>query len=359
MWEWLRPTRRDRATRESHDRAIRQRDVLLAPRLRATSKCQDTNAFTLRFLKAVAVSIVRRNLTHQLQLYGAMPNNCNVDRLTQLLHATVAAKARAPTLHPRWLIFFLNDDYGGPLPLELHRHIILRTSMDPPFDDMNVHVMPYMPYDVSFPPQFAPKPRGRRNEVPVVGFCGAPATSAARKSLLQAIRVAETEQRVKTLFVMRQMYNGGSESDFNDNLHGSHFVVASRGRGNFAMRLYQAMAAGRIPVLTRPENSMRLPLENVIPWGECLVQAPSDAAVVRRMLDIWNAGTDVERRQRRCATLYREWFNLDEPGGAGYVEELVAQLGANTSAEGSIYARAFGNQARRYSTRASNQDYRT
>ena len=77
MWEWLRPTRRDRATRESHDRAIRQRDVLLAPRLRATSKCQDTNAFTLRFLKAVAVSIVRRNLTHQLQLYGAMPNNCN------------------------------------------------------------------------------------------------------------------------------------------------------------------------------------------------------------------------------------------------------------------------------------------
>ena len=316
-------------------------DALLAPEARAIPKCRDAHPFTLRFLNAVAASIAHRNLTHQLQVYGVMPTSCDLDRLTLLLQTTRATgSARTPT--PRWLIFFVNDDYGGPIPLKQHQHVLIRTSLNPPFDDLNVHAMPYLPYDIPFPPHFVPKPRGEREDLPVVGFCGVSWMSPGRKSLIQAISAAEKENHtMRTLFVMRNTYFGGPESEFNQNMNESHFIVASRGVGNFAMRLYQTMAAGRIPVLTRPINTMRLPLENVIPWRECLVQAPSDTAVVRRMLQIWNTGTEVERRQRRCAAMFREWFDLEEPGGAGYVEELVAQLGANTSAGGSIYKRAF------------------
>lgn len=126
-------------------------------------------------------------------------------------------------------------------------------------------MLPYLPFDVPFPPRMPTRLRGVASDRPVVGFCGMKnSLTRARSALLDTLSAANSTMR--TNFILRRRFMGGPASVFDRNLNESHFVVSTRGRGNFAIRLYQALAAGRIPVLSRPAGSFLLPLENAIPW---------------------------------------------------------------------------------------------
>lgn len=52
----------------------------------------------------------------------------------------------------------------------------------------------------------------------------------------------------------------------------SHYVLAFRGCGNYSIRLFEAMSAGRIPVML--DTNQHLPFEDFIPWHELGVWLP-------------------------------------------------------------------------------------
>jgi hypothetical protein len=60
--------------------------------------------------------------------------------------------------------------------------------------------------------------------------------------------------------------------EFVSSLAGSDYVLSVRGEGNYSYRLYEALAAGRIPVYV--DTDAVLPLESRVPWGELCVVVP-------------------------------------------------------------------------------------
>jgi len=78
---------------------------------------------------------------------------------------------------------------------------------------------------------------------------------------------------VQTNFIRHTKYRGGvktkAEKEENtrlyfDNMRQSQYIVCYRGAGNYSVRLYETMAAGRIPIIVKSDNL--LPCPNEIDW---------------------------------------------------------------------------------------------
>lgn len=88
-----------------------------------------------------------------------------------------------------------------------------------------------------------------------------------------------SDERVTTKFIFRKKYRAGVKSDedkvrttleFFWKMYHSPYVFCFRGVGNFSVRLYEALAMGRIPVLI--DSDCRMPLLNEIQWDEhCII----------------------------------------------------------------------------------------
>ena len=156
------------------------------------------------------------------------------------------------------------------------------------------------------------KPR-KKSEKPTISFCGYVASFPKRHiyRLLgrldkvaghdvryRTLRLLETSPLVNTKFVRRNAYWGGALKFRNDplkvetireqywnNLLESDYVVCVRGAGNFSYRFYEALSAGRIPLLI--DTDCVLPLEGEIDWKQhCLIVPESELRrVATRILD--------------------------------------------------------------------------
>ena len=155
---------------------------------------------------------------------------------------------------------------------------------------------------------------------PVVGFCGyAPdigpwgaVRRAARRALshpphpayvrTQACRILLGSPELETRFVFRSAYWAGASradgtidyeamrsarSEFVENLLESDYVLAVRGGGNFSIRLYEAMSAGRIPIFV--DTDTVLPCWDVIDW---------------RLLCVWLDESELPDIAARVATFH-------------------------------------------------------
>jgi hypothetical protein len=129
--------------------------------------------------------------------------------------------------------------------------------------------------------------------VPSVGFCGYVSFALARlmyrltgrteKALGLSLRarvlaVLKRSSGIKTDFVTRNAYWAGAAGrkrddpqgkfqarrQFLDNLLGNDYTVCIRGAGNFSYRLYETLAAGRIPLLINTQCVF--PFEEEIDW---------------------------------------------------------------------------------------------
>lgn len=130
---------------------------------------------------------------------------------------------------------------------------------------------------------------------PTVGFCGHVSNAATRllywlqlrrakayglRLRAKAVRKLQQSQFVDAQLIIRQEFGGGllraspdgrerARHEFLENLDSSDYALCIRGAGNFSFRLYEALSAGRIPVLVNTECV--LPFDHVIDWKSLCV----------------------------------------------------------------------------------------
>ena len=121
------------------------------------------------------------------------------------------------------------------------------------------------------------------------------ASSLLRASILEKL---EDSENVETNFILRKKYRAGVTSnkgvhkttlEFYDNLKNSDYVVCVRGAGNFSIRLYEALAMGKIPIFINTDCA--LPLDDEIDWKKdtVWVEYNERGQVVQKVKDFHNS----------------------------------------------------------------------
>lgn len=102
-----------------------------------------------------------------------------------------------------------------------------------------------------------------------VGFCGVP-NHPSRKRLLAFLH---GQTQIPTDFIFRDRFWGRIREqqspeaveqmrvEYERNLQGNVFVVCSRGAGNYSIRFYETLRAGRIPIML--DTDMVFPLDEI------------------------------------------------------------------------------------------------
>lgn len=180
-----------------------------------------------------------------------------------------------------------------------------------------------------------------KRPTPTVGFCGhvTPAWEQwlntlrgqpdkaigmrLRRLALTALRRGGGAGRVETNFVERRHYHGGAlratnpaeveriRREFIDNVLGSDYTLCVRGTGNFSYRFYEALSAGRIPLLI--DTGGGLPFEGRIDWPRhCVIVPVSHIRTTGdRLAEFHESLTPAQFAdlQRANRALWEEWLN--------------------------------------------------
>jgi len=98
----------------------------------------------------------------------------------------------------------------------------------------------------------------------------------------KAIKVLLPSEKVVANFVVRKTFSGNvktieldpalARKEYIKNTVNSDFILCSRGDGNYSMRFYEALSAGRVPVLI--DTDLALPLENKIDYDNFVLRVP-------------------------------------------------------------------------------------
>jgi len=143
-----------------------------------------------------------------------------------------------------------------------------------------------------------------------VGFCGL--NNQYRKNLLQALK---DDLDIEANFILRDKFWGEAPhhpnliSDFSHNLSNNHLQACDRGRGNFSMRFYQTLSAGRIPLISNVD--MPLPFEDLIKWDEAIIRGASVEEALENIKRLKGVG-EIFRRQIQCQKIYSEFFEPNQ-----------------------------------------------
>ena len=86
----------------------------------------------------------------------------------------------------------------------------------------------------------------------------------------------------------------------------SHFNVCNRGHGNFSMRFYQTLSAGRIPLLLNTD--ILLPFEEEIDWENIIIIGNTEEEIINKLLNCWNTKNIIEM-QNKCKEIYNKYFS--------------------------------------------------
>ncbi|PIR53735.1 hypothetical protein COU75_04450 [Candidatus Peregrinibacteria bacterium CG10_big_fil_rev_8_21_14_0_10_42_8] len=210
----------------------------------------------------------------------------------------------AESLHKKLLVFWHGD---SDKPLFLPNAIVFRTSQYGYKQQINEVMMPAYAEDLLHGEL---RVRPKRNEKPVVGFCGwadykntknrigttlkNTAVDALRLSgnhnigarkkgitlRMQAIDQLQKSRDIETNFIIRSSYSGNSKTiktdveqtrkEYIHNMIDSDYALVVKGDGNYSYRFYEALSLGRIPVLL--DTDCLLPLEDVINYDECVLR---------------------------------------------------------------------------------------
>lgn len=186
---------------------------------------------------------------------------------------------------------------------------VFRTSMYRSLASRNEHILPY----IFHRPLLAmdPLPKG---DAPRVAFCGFYMSHPLRATCINALI---DDARIDDTFVLRGCFLGYEpgyprdprvQEDYRVNMAASEFNVCVRGRGNFSMRFYEALSAGRIPVLL--DTDMPLPCADEVPWDEVCVISKSPKSMADDVVRFWETH-DIPAAQRRCKEVFDRCFNFD------------------------------------------------
>jgi hypothetical protein len=89
----------------------------------------------------------------------------------------------------------------------------------------------------------------------------------------KALRILGEDERISTSFIERDSHffegrvlGTSARRDYLSNLDSNSYALCIRGSGNYSIRLYEAMAKGRIPVIV--DTDLRLPLDGLRNWKQ-------------------------------------------------------------------------------------------
>jgi len=207
-------------------------------------------------------------------------------------------------------VFLISDKttvFKIPINVRLYRTSLLKSQRQ-----HNEFILPYIWEPIKT--RFSPLPKTIK---PRVGFCGL--NSQYRQKTLSLFQQSQT---IDTDFIIKDQFWGGSPhnpnviNQFESNIQNSHFTICNRGAGNFSMRFYQVLSAGRIPVLLNTDQL--LPLEDVIDWSELIVMATNEEELLLAVQNFWTK-KDIIDAQNRCYDIYDTYFS-----GTKYLDSVLA-----------------------------------
>lgn len=195
-----------------------------------------------------------------------------------------------------FLISDNQDEFIIPENVRLYRTSLLRSRQKD-----NEYLLPYVWGFVGL--EASPLKKGK---FPIVGFCGL--NSIYRQKTLSLFM---KNRRIKSNFIIRDKFWGGNPhnqnliQEFEKNMIESHFNICNRGEGNFAIRFYQTLSCGRIPILLNTD--IILPFEDKIKWRKIIIIADTEEKLVKKTLKYWNK-KNIVKKQIKCKKIYDEYF---------------------------------------------------
>jgi hypothetical protein len=179
-----------------------------------------------------------------------------------------------------------------------------------------------------------------KQSIPSVGFCGYVSFALARLAYrlmgraekarglslrARVLAVLKRSSGIKTDFVTRNAYWAGAAGrkgddpqgkfqarrQFLDNLLGNDYTVCIRGAGNFSYRLYETLAAGRVPLLINTQCVF--PFEEEIDWkSHCVWVEENEIDKAAEILKEFHAKLSPRQfidLQRSNRELWEQWLS--------------------------------------------------
>jgi hypothetical protein len=166
----------------------------------------------------------------------------------------------------------------------------------------NVFTLPYFlePINETFEPF--------QNKKPTVSFCG---FISHISRLLCINELNNCNNSIENNFIIRDKFWAGKPhdpvivSEYRNNIKNSHFVLCNRGAGNWSMRFYHALEAGRIPIIINSGN--KLPFDKHIDYEKYIILANNEKDMIKKIMQVWES-EDIIKKQHSCHKLYQDWF---------------------------------------------------
>lgn len=200
--------------------------------------------------------------------------------------------------------------------------ILYRTSLYKSKKNKEEFLLPYL-WECYEKPE---KPLPKTNK-PKIGFCGNVNKNIGKR--LTTINALEQNKNIETDFILRKGFWAGKpndeqlKNDYINNLINSHFTICNRGRGNFAIRFYQALSLGRIPVLI--DSDMIFPFEESIHWDDVIIKAKNETELAKKIVLWWQnkSELDVINAQLKCREIYEKY--LTAASFSKFLEQTMLQ----------------------------------
>jgi hypothetical protein len=198
--------------------------------------------------------------------------------------------------------------------------LLFRTSIRKSKQQNNEYLLPYL-WEY-FYNKTTPLPK---TDLPIVGFCGNVKNNMGKR--LSTIKVFENSNKVQSNFDLKKEFWGGKPGDqelidnFKNNILNSHFTICNRGRGNFAIRFYQVLSLGRIPILV--DSDMIFPFDDEINWNNLIIKSNNESKLLKDVLNFWGlkSNEEVVQLQLDCKKVHENYFTQ-----SSYSDNLLAFL---------------------------------
>jgi hypothetical protein len=124
---------------------------------------------------------------------------------------------------------------------------------------------------------------------------------------------------------------------FYENMKNSHYAFCYRGWGNFSLRLYETLAAGRIPVIIKSNEN--LPFPDKIDWNIFPVVNESEQHKVAEIVAAFHAGITEDEfvsLQKKARFIWTEYLTYNNYMGhitKAYITRLYNNDKINSSTE--------------------------
>ena len=140
----------------------------------------------------------------------------------------------------------------------------------------------------------------------------------------RALKALSQSSSIKTNFIIRRSFSGNLKTasgdpthlrrEYIDNIFNSDFILAPKGDGNFSLRFYETLSAGRIPVLI--DTDYVLPLESEINYDQVIVRVPyQNINQAGEIINAWYQNLSEEEwlfKQQQAQTLFAEKLRYDQ-----------------------------------------------